>query len=205
MPRSFDLRALLRARDTKTLARLGLGLLLAVNLGLFALVLYPPGGSAGDLETQLQALRAQLQRKRLQIDRTRALAAKVQKGREQGDAFLGKYFLNQRLAFSQVLADLNAAAKQSQIKPREASFELLPIEGSDDLSMMTITANFEGTYADLMQFVRVLDRIDRLVIVESLQASPQQGRPVLDVRLKLDTFVRDDGAGLPAGSPAGGQ
>jgi hypothetical protein len=113
-----------------------------------------------------------------------------------------QYFLNQRLAYSQVLADLNAAARQSQIKPREASFELLPIEGSDTLSMMTITANFEGTYADLMHFVRILDRADRLVIVESLQASPQQGRPVLDVRMKLDTFVREDGGALPL---AGGQ
>ena len=205
MPRSSDLVALVKARDTKTLVRLGLGLLLLLNLALFALVLYPPGGSASDLETQLQALRSGIQRKRLQLDRTRALAAKVQKGREQGDTFLGQYFLNQRLAYSQVLADLNAAARQAQIKPREASFELLPIEGSDDLSMMTITANFEGTYADLMQFVRVLDRLDRLVIIESLQASPQQGRPVLDVRLKLDTFVRDDGNALPPGASAGGQ
>jgi Tfp pilus assembly protein PilO len=202
MPRSSDLLARIQARDTRTLVRLGLGALLALNLALFALVLYPPGGSAGDLEAQLQALRSQLQRKRLQLDRTRALAAKVEKGREQGDQFVEQYFLNQRLAYSQVLADLNAAARQSQIKPREASFELLPIEGSDTLSMMTITANFEGTYADLMHFVRILDRADRLVIVESLQASPQQGRPVLDVRMKLDTFVREDGGALPL---AGGQ
>jgi hypothetical protein len=69
-----------------------------------------------------------------------------------------------------------------------------PIEGSDDLAMMIITGNYEGTYADLMEFINRLDRSSRLLIIESLNATPQQGGAgVLTVNMKLDAFVRHDG------------
>jgi Tfp pilus assembly protein PilO len=59
--------------------------------------------------------------------------------------------------------------------------------------MLSITANFEGTYADLMSFVNQLDRMKRLVILESLQAQPVQGSQVLAINMKLDTFFRFEG------------
>ena len=40
--------------------------------------------------------------------------------------------------------------------------------------MMSITANYEGTYANLMRFVHELDRSPRLLIIEALNAAPQQ-------------------------------
>jgi type IV pilus assembly protein PilO len=58
--------------------------------------------------------------------------------------------------------------------------------------MMSITATYEGTYADLLHFVHELDRSSKLVIIESLNAAPQQGTNLLSVALKLDTFVRED-------------
>ena len=65
------------------------------------------------------------------------------------------------------------------------------IEGSDTLSMLTITGNFEGTYADLLKFVNQIDRYPRLLIIEQLTASPQAGTGLLSVSVKLNTFVRD--------------
>jgi len=68
------------------------------------------------------------------------------------------------------------------------------VEGSDTLEMMLITANFEGGYAELKQFVNLVDKADRLVIMESLNATPQQGGKKLNVMMKLDTFVVEDGS-----------
>jgi hypothetical protein len=59
--------------------------------------------------------------------------------------------------------------------------------------MMQITANFEGLYPDLIHFINLLDKSDRLLIIESLNATPQQSGGRLNVQLKLDTFVREDG------------
>ncbi len=67
--------------------------------------------------------------------------------------------------------------------------------------MMSITATYEGTYADLMRFVHEIDPSPRLLIIESLNAAPKQGPgKLITVSMKLDTFVRDDGA-APKSTP----
>ena len=68
---------------------------------------------------------------------------------------------------------------------------LEPVEGSAALSQMTISAGYEGTYANLTKFVNLLDKSPRFLIIESMTASPQQTGPNLNVSFKLDTFVRE--------------
>ncbi len=60
--------------------------------------------------------------------------------------------------------------------------------------MMSISANYEGTYANLMRFVHELDRSPRLLIIEGLNAAPEQSGGNLNISMKIDTFVREDGA-----------
>ena len=78
------------------------------------------------------------------------------------------------------------------MRPKEHAFGFDPIEGSDTLSMVTITANYEGTYGDLLQFVNRLDKSPRFLILDTLTAAPQQGGTNLNVNIKLNTFVRED-------------
>ena len=66
-----------------------------------------------------------------------------------------------------------------------------PIEGSDDLDMMTISVNFEGSFAQFVKFVNLLDRSPRFLIIESMQAAPQPKGDVLNVNLKLHVFVKE--------------
>jgi len=42
--------------------------------------------------------------------------------------------------------------------------------------------------------VNLIDKSDRLLVVQSLNATPQQGGAKLNIMLKLDTFVREDGS-----------
>jgi len=158
------------------------------------IVLYPPGGSAGDLERQLAALESQAAAKRALLASTRRHVAAVEQGRAEGDKFLSEYFLARRTAYSTLLAELVAAADNAKIKPKEHAYSTEPIEGSDSLSMMSISANYEGTYANLMHFVHELDRSPRLLIIEALNAAPQQSGGTLNISMKIDTFVREDGS-----------
>ena len=158
------------------------------------IVLYPPGGSAGDLERQLAALESQTAAKRALLASTRRHVAAVEQGRAEGDKFLSEYFLARRTAYSTLLAELVAAADNAKIKPKEHAYSTEPIEGSDSLSMMSISANYEGTYANLMHFVHELDRSPRLLIIEALNAAPQQSGGTLNISMKIDTFVREDGS-----------
>ena len=183
--------------------RIALGALAAANLVALALVFFPPGGSAEELEQQRATLESQIAARRLRIAETRKFVASVEKGRTEGDQFLGNYFLARRTAYSTLLTELMAAAEESKVKPKEHAYATEPIEGSDALSMMTITANFEGSYANLMRFVHAIDQSPRLLIIEALNAAPQQGSGTLAVSMKIDTFVREDGLGAETGGSGG--
>ncbi len=180
-------------RNPKLVLRATLGVLLAANLIAAGMILFPPGGSAEELRQQLASLQSQIQSRRVVLERTRRHASAVEKGRAEGDEYLNEYFLPSRSHMSSLLTELEEAASKSKIKPREHAYSVEPVEGSDTLSMMTITAAYEGTYTDLMQFVHEVDRSPRLLIIESLSAAPQQGSGLLSVAIKMETFVRDDG------------
>ncbi len=66
------------------------------------------------------------------------------------------------------------------------------MEGSDTLDMLQISANFEGTYPDLVHFINLLDKSNRLLIIESLNATPQQSGGRLNVMLKAG-HIREGG------------
>ncbi len=188
-----SLKVKLTGRDAQSKLRVLVGVLLVLAMIGAGLVLFPPGGSDETLVQELQSLQTQATQRRRSLEATRKNVAAIEKARKQGDGFLGTYFLDRRTAYSALLSELEAAAKQSQIKAKEHSFNTEPIEGSDTLSMMTITANYEGTYKDLMNFVYQIDRSPRLMIIESLNAAPEGTSNQLGISMKIDTFVREDG------------
>lgn len=187
MPRNFKW-----IQTPSGIARAVVGLLVALNLTAAYFVVRPPGGSPEELQNQVRDLTAQLKQRRALVDRTRVLVNKIQTGRTEGDQFLSQYFLPSGKAYSTVLGELIDLAKNAELTPKESSYNMEPIEGSDTLSMMTVSQNFEGTYPQLIKFVNELDKTSRLLIVDSLQATPQASGK-LNITLKLQTFVRDEG------------
>lgn len=181
-----------QAHDLKRKIRIALGALLALNLIAAGLVLFPPGGSADDVESELASLQTQVMQKRALLERTRFNVVAIEKARGEGDQFLDNHFLTRRTADSALLAELTAAASKAQIKERDRAQTTEFIEGSDSLAMMTITANYEGTYRNLLNFINELDHSGQLLIIESMSAAPQQGSNTLTVSMKLDAFIRED-------------
>lgn len=213
MPRNFNLAALagqlgLKKNDARTTARVGLGVLLVVNLVAAWFVYNPLGGSADEMEARLTDLQKQVAQRQATLKRSKDLAAKIDKGRVQGDEFLGKYFLSRPTTYSTLVGELNQLAKAAGVRPKEQAFNEEEVEGSEELGMLSITAGYEGTYADLLHFLQEIDKANRLVIIESLAASPQQGSGVLNISLRLNTFIRETPlsqmAGLTPAAAEGG-
>jgi hypothetical protein len=203
MPKSFNFGAAAglgaRWREPKFIVRAILGVLLGANLVAAGLLLFPPGGSSEDLDRQLTSLQAQVQTQRARLDATRAHAAAIEKGRVEGDSFLDDYFLPRRTATSHLVSVLEKAAAGSHVKSREGAISMEPVEGSDTLYMWTITATYEGTYQELLHLVHEIDSAPGLLVIESLNAAPQQGGKNLSVAMKIQTFVRDDGKAFGSG------
>ena len=180
--------------NPRAVIRLGLGLLVAANLVAAYFIVRPIGGSAQELSQQALEMHSQIRQQQGVLDRTRVLVSKIESGRGEGDKFMSSYFLPRRAAYSTIVAELNDLASQSKITARDSAWALEPVEGSDTLDMLQISANFEGTYPDLIHFINLLDKSDRLLIIESLNATPQQTGGRLNVMMKLDTFVQEDGS-----------
>ena len=194
MPRNFRLKAG-GLGNPRSAIRLVLGLLIAANLVAGYFVLRPLGGSPEELRQQVVEMRTAIRQQQGTVDRTRIMAGKIEIGRGEGDKFMSKYFLPRRSAYSIVMAELNDLANQAKVTAKESANAIEPVDGSDVLDMMQITANYEATYGDLVHFVNMIDKADRLLVMESLNATPQQGGGKLNVLMKLDTFVIEDGSG----------
>jgi Tfp pilus assembly protein PilO len=180
--------------NPRAIIQLGLCVLLGANLVAAYFVIRPIGGSPQDLQRQAGEMRTEQRQKQGALDKTRALAGKIEVGRGEGDKFMSKYFLPRRTAYSTILTELNDMASQAKVTPRESTSAIEPVEGSDTLEMMQITANFEGDYTSLIRFVNLIDKSNRLLIMESLNATPQQGAAKLNVMMRLDMYVREDGS-----------
>jgi len=205
MPRSFNLPSgaafTAALRDPKVLVRIGLGILLLANLVAATFAFHLVGASPESLNSDLISTRARVLAARTRLDRSRMLASRVEKGKEEGASFLTTSFTTRRHTYSTIISEITQTAKTAGMSMKEATIAPLDaIEGSDDLDMMTISVNFEGTYPQLIHFVNLLDRSPKFLIIDSLQAAPQPNGNLLTVAVKLNTFVREEAAGAGGGA-----
>jgi len=175
--------------------RLVLGVLLLANVAVALILFKPWGGSDEDLLRQMRELQTQVTQSETRLAQAKALVTKVERASKEGDQFLTSYAMDRRSTFSTIIAELDKAASDAGIKPKERSIVLDPIEGSETLSIIGITAGYEGTYGNLTKFVNLLDKSARFVIIESLQAAPQQSGTVLSVSIKMNLLVREQAGG----------
>jgi Tfp pilus assembly protein PilO len=180
-------------KDPRWTARAVLGLLLVLNLAAAAAVFKPWGGSEEQVQSERRQLRLEVQERRATVERLRGVVQTVEKTRAQADRFFEQYFLDRQSAFSTVLAELNAMAEKAGVRATgDNSNTFEPIEGSDNLAMMTVNGSYQGTYADLIEFVNAIDRSPRFLTIDRLQASPAQAPGTLSITMRLNVFVRGE-------------
>jgi len=205
MPSSFKV-----FRSVTTLGRRGPGFWLrivgAVLLLCNAVALFwcldPPGGTRHQLSDEMLQVHNQIAATRASAARVKTVAAKVQLGYGQGKTFESKYFLPRRTAYQSIIAELQRMAQASGLQARDSVNTEEPIEGSDDLTLLNVTANFEGTYANLMQFLYEVDKSPMLLMLDSLGATPQQTSGRVTAALRFQAIIQDDS---PTPVPAGGR
>ena len=202
MPRSFKIALPSGAqwqssiKDPRILIRIGLGLLLVANLVAagYAFNLLTP--SPEILNRRLIAAQAELRTEQNRLVRSRALSGNIGKGKSESDTFLATYFTDRRRTFSTILQEIRDTATAAGMKTQEGTIQLDPIKGTDDLSMVTLSINFEGSFAQLVKFVNLIDRSPRFIIIESMQAAPQPKGDVVNTNLKMHVFVKEDSNAL---------
>jgi Tfp pilus assembly protein PilO len=183
-------------KEPRVIVRIILGVLLVANLAAAGYAFNLFGSSPEALNQALVAAEARLQADQTRLTRSRVLTSNIGRGKAESDTFLANYFTSRRNTYSTIISEITETAKTAGMKTQEGTIAPLdPIEGSDDLSMMTISINFEGSFAQFVKFVNLLDRSPRFLIIESMQVAPQPKGDVLNTNLKLHVFVKEDPGG----------
>jgi Tfp pilus assembly protein PilO len=178
--------------------RVAAAVLLLLNLVGVYLYLSPPGGSRQDLELESLQVRTQILAAQTQAAKIRALASNVQAGSSQAADFTTKYFLPKRTADVAVYEEIRRMAEASGIQERDLGWSEEPIEGTADLTLLNVTANYQGTNADLMKFLYEADHSPMLIILDALTAAPQQRNNQINAAIRFQAIVREPA--LPEGS-----
>jgi hypothetical protein len=165
--------------------------LLVLNLIALYFFFAPPGGSRRQLAAQLTQIRQQAVSARFVAQRMANVSGKVQIAGTQTTAFEGRYFLAGREAYRKVFSDFEKITQEAGIQQRDGVFTEEPIEGSPDLTLLTFSVNLDGTYSDLMHFLYAVDHSPSLLILDSLNAAPQQGTERLNLAVKFLTVMRE--------------
>jgi hypothetical protein len=153
MPSSFEaLRSapLLPRRGPGFWLRTGAAVLILCNAVALFWCLDPPGGTRRELSEEMMRIHNEIAATRANAARVKNVAGKVQLGHGQGVAFESQYFLPRRTAYQRVLAELQRLAQVSGLQARDSVNTEEPIEGSDNLSLLNVSARFDGTYAQFL-------------------------------------------------------
>lgn len=132
------------------------------------------------------------------MSRIHNLPAKVANARRQA-----AQFLDLRIApnYSTIASELgNLAARQSV---RLANAQYTPTPAIRGITRVQIDASLSGQYAPLMHFINGLERDKHhvLFIITGLAFNGQQGG-LVNLRIRIDTYLRSDATDLPAPSPS---
>jgi Tfp pilus assembly protein PilO len=179
--------------------RVAAGVLTLFNCVALFFYLAPPGGSKKDLQQQSLAVRNQILLARSRTARLSNVAAKVTVGNTESGEFAAQYFLPKRVAYAQMIAEIQRMAKAAGFQERDAIYTEEPIEGTDDLDLLNCTANYEGTYENLLHFLYEVDHSPMLLMLENLQAAPQQRAGQINTSIRFQAVMKEDA------SPAGQQ
>ena len=207
MPRNFDFRSVAARggyRTPRFWLQIAAGVLLVLNIAAAYLYVAPPGGSRRQLTQQHESLRRQIRGARLQTVHLQAVSNKVQLGSVEATQFQSQYFLPQRDAYEAVISEIERMANASGLQERDAVFSEDHIEGTDDLTLLNVTANYQGSYANLMHFLNEADKSPMLLMLDSVTAAPQQRTAQISTSIKFQAVVREPAPGaMPAGAPGG--
>ena len=206
MSRDFDFLNFKGSSGPAFWLRIVLVGLAVLNLAAIYFYVAPPGGSRRELASQDESLQRETQVRLQAANRLKLVSQKVQLGGEQTSQFAQQYFLPSRVAFAELVGELLRMSGKAGLNEGQRTYSQEPVEGTDDLNLLTINANYSGTYGSLMSFLNEVDHSNQLLILDSLAATPlQQGTGVLNVSTRFLAIVKEDGTRIEAPPPAGGR
>ncbi|MBI3696015.1 MAG: hypothetical protein HY238_14390 [Acidobacteria bacterium] len=143
MSRNFNLGRLLGEPGPLRNIKLALIGLFVFDALFYLFAIGPLSESDRERRIQVANLARQEKERTAQVEKLASVAKKVEFARTHGDQLLEHITLPRRTAFSALVSELDAAGKKAGVELRDRGLNVEPIEGSDTLSMLTVTQGLD--------------------------------------------------------------
>jgi Tfp pilus assembly protein PilO len=168
-----------------------LAVVLAINVGVYAFVVYPLAARVADASNRAAAARSALQTARREFAAAQAVAT----GKERAEAEL-KTFYQQVLPAGVSAANratylpLNQLARKNNLQVTRLQTRQNKIRDSV-LGQLEISLALEGSYEDIRRFIYDVETSPAFVVIDSLEIDQgrEAGRPLV-LQLGLSTYFR---------------
>lgn len=171
-----------------------LAIALAVNIVLYAAVVYPLAQRVANIEQRDRTAEEQLRA----AQREYALANGTLTGKDRASAELATFYndvLPADLAGARRLTHLRLAqlARESKLKFVRATFESVPPKDGT-LVQLKIDMALSGGYSDVRAFIHQLETAPEFVVIDNIELGQGADGGPLGVTLHLSTYYRDTSA-----------
>ncbi len=180
----------IKRRDWRPPIRLGLSILLGIDLVLAVLVFWPAGPSFADQKQELETLRADVQAKRESVSHWRKIESNLPAVRKQGDDFYQHQFLPDATGYSTIMEEVDKLAVDSGVKKGQVGYQVAEVKGRPDLESVDISTTLEGDYAKIVHFVNKLEQSNLFLIVDSLSVASSTQTRTVKLSVRLITYFR---------------
>ena len=169
----------------------GLGVLLLFDLAFYLFAVRPLDAREEETIAAIATLEQQLAQRGEAVEQLRGVVGRVETARSTGDGLIEDITIRRQVAFSTLVVELDAAASEAKIEDRDRTYDIEPVDGTEDYGIVRMNANFRGRYENIVRFLNLIDSSEQFLIIESLGASPRSDSADLQVTVRIDTFVRD--------------
>jgi Tfp pilus assembly protein PilO len=172
-----------------------LAIALAINIVLYAAVVYPLAQRVANIEQRDRTAEEQL----LSAQREHAQAAGTLTGKDRAAAELATFYtdiLPSDLAGARRLTHLRLAqlARESNLKFLRATFAPV-VERNKTLTRLKIEMQLSGSYADMRAFIHQLETSPEFVVIDNVELGEGNEGGPLNVTLRLSTYYRSAAGG----------
>jgi hypothetical protein len=172
-------------RDTRRKVQIAIGTMLVLDLAAAALLFSPWVGSQRSRSEQMQSLWKTLQVKTREVEPLRGLDKKVVMAHDQIDDFYKSRLPNEDSSIADALGKL-AAANGVKIGGIKYKMEDPAPVG---LRQVSIDADFEGNYLQLVRLLNELERSKLFFLVDSVELGGAQAG-LVKLQMKLETYLK---------------
>jgi len=164
-------------------------ILAVLDVAAVGFLLSPLGRSRSAREAEWAEARRELQAKKADAVPLRGMDKKLDLARQEIAAFYKERFPYQ---YSAVSSELGKAASETGVRVSQISYDPKATE-IPNLQQVSINANLDGDYLQVVKFINALERNRMFFMVDSLTLAQEQGGMVR-LQLRLETYLRTEKA-----------